>query len=122
MSDTTIATNETNRLIASNKVEGTSVYNQQDEKLGSIYNFMVNKQSGEVEYAVLQFGGFLGLGSDYYPLPWSVLNYNTNKNAYVISLDKSVLENAPHYAGNSQPAFDDEYGRKVFGYYGVVYH
>ena len=60
-----IATDETDRLIASNKVEGTAVYNSEGEKLGSIYNFMVDKRSGRVEYAVLQFGGFLGLGSDY---------------------------------------------------------
>jgi hypothetical protein len=121
MADTTIATDETNRLIASNKVEGTSVYNMQDEKLGSIYNFMVDKQSGEVEYAVLQFGGLFGMGSDYYPLPWDVLTYDTNKNGYVIDVDKSVLENAPHYSENTQPSFDDEYHREVYGYYGVTY-
>ena len=121
MTDTTIATDETNSLIASNKVEGTSVYNEQDEKLGSIYNFMVDKQSGEVEYAVLKFGGLFGMGSDYYPLPWDVLTYDTDKNGYVVDVDKSVLENAPHYSEKSQPAFDDAYGREVNGYYGVTY-
>ena len=73
---TNVATDETSSLIASDKVEGTSVYNAKGEKLGSIYNFMVDKRSGEVEYAVLQFGGVLGLGSDYYPLPWDVLDYD----------------------------------------------
>ena len=53
---------ETNRLIASNKVEGTAVYNRKGEKLGSVYNFMVDKRSGKVEYAVMSFGGFLGMG------------------------------------------------------------
>ncbi len=76
---TDIATDETQRLIASNKVEGTAVYSREGEKLGSIYNFMVDKQSGKVEYAVLQFGGFLGLGSDYYPLPWDVLAYDVSQ-------------------------------------------
>jgi hypothetical protein len=50
-----------------------------------------------------------------------VLTYDTNKNGYVVNLDKSVLENAPHYSENSQPAFDDAYGREVYGYYGVTY-
>jgi len=63
MAQADIATDETNRLIASNKVEGTSVYDAQREKLGSIYNFMVEKRSGKVEYAVLQFGGLFGLGA-----------------------------------------------------------
>jgi sporulation protein YlmC with PRC-barrel domain len=116
-----VAKDETGSLIASNKVEGTSVYNRKGENLGSIYNFMVDKQSGEVEYAVLQFGGVLGLGSDYYPLPWDVLTYDTDKGGYQVDLDKSKLENAPHYPANKEPAFDTTYGEKVYGYYGVPY-
>lgn len=116
-----IATDETNRLIASNKVEGTNVYNATTEKLGSIYNFMVDKRSGKVEYAVLQFGGLFGLGSDYYPLPWDVLTYDTEQGGYVVNLDKSVIEGAPHYAGGSEPAFDQTYGRQVHDYYGIGY-
>ena len=57
-----VATDETGRLIASNKVEGTAVFNRQGERLGSVYNFMVDKRSGQVEYAVMSFGGFLGMG------------------------------------------------------------
>ena len=121
MAQSDIATNETNRLIASNKVEGTNVYNRDREKLGSIYNFMVDKRSGKVEYAVLQFGGLFGLGSDYYPLPWDVLVYDTDQGGYLVNLDKAVLEKAPRYAGGSEPAFDRDYGREVYGYYGVNY-
>lgn len=112
---------ETNRLIASNKVEGTSVYNPEGDKLGSIYNFMVDKRGGRVEYAVLQFGGFLGLGSDYYPLPWNVLTYDTDKGGYLVDLDKAKLENAPRYAPDQEPAFDRNYGRTVYDYYGFTY-
>ena len=121
MAQTDIATVETTRLIASNKVEGTNVYNREGEKLGTIYNFMVDKRSGGVEYAVLQFGGLFGLGSDYYPLPWDVLTYDTDQGGYVINLDKAVLEKAPRYASGSDPAFDRDYGRQVYGYYGVNY-
>ena len=118
---TDIATDETSRLIASNKVEGTNVYNREREKLGSIYNFMVDKESGEVEYAVLQFGGLFGLGSDYYPLPWDVLTYDTEQGGYVVDLDKAMLEKAPRYTRESEPTFDRDYGREVYGYYGINY-
>ncbi|WP_136163455.1 PRC-barrel domain-containing protein [Sphingomonas flavalba] len=121
MADTDIATDETNRLIASNKVEGTNVYNRDREKLGSIYNFMVDKGEGRVEYAVLQFGGLFGLGSDYYPLPWDVLTYDTEQGGYVVDLDKEVLEKAPRYGAGAEPTFDRDYGREVYGYYGVNY-
>lgn len=121
MADTDIATDETNRLIASNKVEGTAVYNRDGEKLGSIYNFMVDKRSGQAEYAVLQFGGILGMGADYYPLPWDVLTYETSQGGYVVDIDKSLLEKAPRYSSDREPEFDRNYGREVYGYYGVNY-
>jgi len=121
MTDSNIATDETDRLIASSKVEGTAVYNRQREKLGTIHNFMVDKQSGQVEYAVLSFGGLFGLGSDYYPLPWDVLTYDPDQGGYVVNLDKSLLEKAPRYSQTREPAFDREYGREVYGYYGVEY-
>jgi sporulation protein YlmC with PRC-barrel domain len=121
MSPTDIATDETDRLIASNKVEGTAVYNREGEKLGSIYNFMVDKHAGKVEYAVLQFGGLFGIGSDYYPLPWDVLSYDTGQGGYVVTLDKAMLEKAPRYTTDAQPIFDRNYGREVYGYYGVDY-
>ena len=121
MADTDIATDETSRLIASNKVEGTAVYNRDREKLGSIYNFMVTKREGRVEYAALQYGGLFGLGSDYYPLPWDVLTYDTEQGGYVVDLDKKVLEQAPRYGADSEPTFDRDYGREVYGYYGINY-
>lgn len=121
MAQTDIPIDETDRLIASNKVEGTAVYNRQDERLGSIYNFMVDKRSGKVEYAVLSFGGLFGVGSDYYPLPWEVLTYDTRQGGYVVDLDKSVLEKAPHYRAGEEPTYDREYGREVHGYYNIPY-
>ena len=121
MSDLHIATRETARLIASNMVQGTKVYDRSGEKLGTIHTFMVNKRSGRVEYAVLQFGGLLGLGGDFYPLPWEVLDYDTSCGGYVIGLDKAVLAKAPHYAGHDEPEFDRDYGRGVYGHYGVLY-
>src|SRR6185436_14493076 len=92
------AADESGNLIAASKVNGTHVYNSQGESLGSIYDVMIDKQSGKVAYAVMAFGGFLGLGADYHPLPWSVLTYDTRQRGYVVDLDKETLEGAPRYA------------------------
>ena len=90
-------TDETDRLIASNKVEGTAVYNRNGDRLGTVHNFMVDKRSGQAEYAVMSFGGFLGIGESYHPLPWKILTYDTGQGGYVVDLDQSLLEKAPSY-------------------------
>lgn len=113
------ATDETDRLIASNKVEGTAVYNRQGDRLGTVYNFMVDKRSGQAEYAVMSFGGFLGMGESYHPLPWKVLTYDTNQGGYVVDLDKDMLEKAPSYRSGDEPSYDRAYGEQVNSYYGV---
>lgn len=118
---TDIETDETATLIASNKVEGTAVFNRQRERLGAVYNFMVDKKSGKVDYAVLSFGGFLGVGADYYPLPWKLLSYDTGLGGYVVDLDRSLLDNAPRYARDEEPRYDQAYGERVFGHYGMAY-
>lgn len=116
-----IETDESESLIASNKVEGTTVYNPEGDKLGSIYNFMVDKESGQVEYAVLQFGGLLGIGSNYYPVPWEALEYDEGQGGYVIDVDKEFLEEAPQFAANETPRFTPDYGSQVYKAYGVEY-
>lgn len=121
MANSDVATDETMELIASNKVEGTAVYNRNHERLGTIYNFMVEKRSGQVEYAVLSFGGFLGMGNDYYPLPWDMLSYNEGAGGYVVDLDKQLLENAPHYSAGSEPTYNRTYGEEIYGHYGREY-
>ncbi len=117
----TPARDETHNLIASDRVEGTAVYNTKGEKLGRIENFMVGKLNGRVEYAVMSFGGLLGIGEDFYPLPWSALDYDTGKGGYVVDLDKDKLKSAPSYQRDSEPEFDRQYGERVYNYYGVMY-
>ena len=112
-----IAIDETTRLIASNKVEGTAVYNQDGEHLGSVYNFMVDKVSGQVAYAVMSFGGFLGLGDSYHPLPWKALRYDTKLGGYVVDLDRDRLAGAPSYRGGEDPFADPAFGPKLTDYY-----
>lgn len=113
------STTTTSDVISSDKVEGTNVYNTAGDKLGSIDDLMIDKRSGQVRYAVLEFGGFLGMGTDRYPIPWNMLKYDTVKDGYVVPLDKTKIENAPRYGENDTPAYTPEYGKKVNGYYGV---
>ena len=80
------------------KVAGTAVYNANGDKLGSIDDLIIDKVSGQVRYAALEFGGFLGIGTDRYPLPWSMLKYDTGLDGYVVPLQKEQLEKAPRYA------------------------
>jgi hypothetical protein len=79
---TTLESKEIVSLSASDKVEGTAVYGTDDKKIGKLERVMIDKISGKVAYAVLSFGGFLGMGEDYYPMPWSTLKYNTSLGGY----------------------------------------
>ncbi|GAP37441.1 PRC-barrel domain-containing protein [Piscinibacter sakaiensis] len=111
----------TSDVISSDRVEGTKVYNEAGEKLGSIEELMIDKRSGRVRYAVMEFGGFLGMGTDRYPLPWDMLNYDVDKEGYVVPLDKDRLQGAPRFAQDARPDFTTDYGRSVNGYYGVPF-
>lgn len=111
-----------NPLIASDRVQGTSVYDPTGEKLGSVERFMVDKASGQAEYAVLSFGGIFGIGHRHYPVPWKALTYDTDKGGYVVSLTREKMEQAPNYDGEGeQPRFDRSYGQEVYSYYGLPY-
>jgi hypothetical protein len=91
------------RLFLDAKVEGTAVYNTGGDKLGSVDDLMIDKVSGQGRYAVLEFGGFLGMGTDRYPIPWKLLKYSTDKGGYVVRLDKTRLEKAPKYLESNAP-------------------
>ena len=112
-----VAIDETRRLIASSKVEGTPVFNRAGEQLGSVHNFIVDKVSGQVAYVVMSFGGFLGISDSYHPLPWRALTYDTQIGGYVVDIDKDRLVDAPRYGADEDPFTDDEYGAKVDAYY-----
>ncbi|MGY2051604.1 PRC-barrel domain-containing protein [Methylobacterium sp. JK268] len=113
-----IATDETRRLIASNKVEGTPVFDRKGESLGTILNFMVDKVSGQVAYAVLSFGGFLGFGESHHPVPWRALTYDTRLGGYVIDIDADALAGAPRQGADEDPFADPGFGPKVDAHWG----
>jgi PRC-barrel domain protein len=111
---------ETVSLIGSDKVEGTAVYGPDGDKIGFIERVMIEKRTGRVSYAVLSFGGFLGIGDDHYPLPWPSLKYNVDLGGYQTLITNDQLKTAPKYATNTGWNWDDpkDLGR-LDDYYGV---
>lgn len=109
---------DTPSLIASDKVDGTAVYGIDGERIGSIKRIILEKRGGRVAYAVLSFGGFLGIGDDYYPLPWEKLTFDESLDGYRIDLTREQIESAPRLRDDSQDWYRDN-GRSVYDYYGV---
>jgi hypothetical protein len=117
MATSTMASRETASLIGSDKVEGTAVYGVDEKKIGQVERVMLDKMSGKAAYAVLSFGGFLGLGEDYYPTPWSNLTYDTRLGGYRVNLTKDQLEKAPKYSKGSDWTWSRENDVRVYDYY-----
>ncbi len=85
-------------LIAASRVKGTNVYDKSGEKIGSIDDIMVGKRNGEVAYAVMSFGGFLGIGEKFHPLPWDALDYDTEIDGYRVGAAGEKFRDAPSYS------------------------
>jgi hypothetical protein len=116
----TMNNNEFGNLIGSDKVEGTAVYGADSSKIGSIERVMIDKASGKVSYAVLGFGGILGLGNDHYPLPWQSLKYDTRLGGYVAGITEKQLRGAPKYGDDRDWDWADAArNRALDDYYGV---
>jgi len=111
---------ETTSLIGSDKVEGTTVFGMDGNSIGTIQRVMIDKISGKVAFAVTSFGGFLGMGEDYYPLPWSQLKYDTNLGGYRTNLTEAQLNGAPKYSRSQEWDWSDRSNnRRVNEYYKV---
>src|SRR5262245_4635374 len=112
---------ETTSLITAGKVTGTSVYYAQGEALGEIYDVMLDKRSGRIAYAIMSFGGILGIGLRYHPLPWNPLKYDTRQQGYVVGITSDQLKAAPTFAANEAPLWGDRgYEQRIHDYYGAA--
>lgn len=115
------AARELGTLIGSDKVEGTSVYRPNGDRIGTIDRVMIDKFSGKVGYAVMSFGGFLGMGNDYYPIPWPLLTYNEQLGGYEVGITDNQLKGAPKFS--REEAWTNEDRREeglLYNYYGVT--
>lgn len=110
---------ETTTLIGSDKVEGTAVRRPNGDKIGEIERVMIEKRSGKVAYAVMSFGGFLGMGEDYYPIPWQKLTYNVALDAYELDINEDRLRGAPRYADEGYQWNRAEDAR-IYDYWGAT--
>lgn len=112
---------ETTSLISAGKVQGTPVYNTEGETLGELYDVMIEKRSGRIAYALMSFGGFLGIGERYHPLPWASLKYDTRQGGYVVGISKEVLQSGPTVGAGEEPAWrDNDYADALHRHYNAV--
>ena len=117
MATTTTDTRETSTLIGSDQVEGTTVYGRDAQAVGEIERVMIDKISGKVAYAVMSFGGFMGIGEDYYPVPWSMLSYDTSLGGYRTNISREQLDRAPKYSESTSWNWNRDNDRRVYDYY-----
>jgi len=107
--------------IRASKVQGTAVYNTSGEEIGHVEDVVLDKLSNTIMFAVLGFGGFLGIGEKYHPVPWSLLDYKKEQGGYVVSMSKDVLTTAPAYS-LAELVKDDGQGQirsQAYDYYKV---
>lgn len=106
------------RAIRAKKVIGTTVKDTSGKKIGEIEDVILDKASNNIMFAVVGFGGLLGIAEKYHPVPWSALNYNEAENAYVVNYTKSQLEAAPAGSINELTSHDGVvYRDRSFDYY-----
>jgi hypothetical protein len=110
-------------LIESDRVEGTDVLDHQGRNVGQIKRLMIDKLSGKVSYAVMTFGGFLGMGAQEHPIPWNKLTYDPQMGGFVTDITEEQLRSAPSYAGDTESAWSSrERERQVHDYWSVPYY
>lgn len=107
------------RAIPASTVKSTAVYNSGGDRIGHVEDVVLDKLSNNVMFAVLGFGGFLGIGEKFHPLPWSLLDYDKDKKGYVVNLSKEVLEKAPVYNMDELIKNDGDARTASFSYYEV---
>lgn len=109
------------RLMGANTLNGNDVYNRQDEDLGDIKEIMLDMANGRVAYAVLSFGGFLGMGEKLFAVPWSALTLDTVNKRFILDASKERLESAPGFDPDHWPDMaDSSWAKEVHDYYGVT--
>jgi hypothetical protein len=114
----TIEQRETTSLIGSDKVAGTAVYGSDEKKIGTVERVMLDKLSGKVAYAVIGYGGLLGIGDDHYPTPWANLKYDTRLGGYVIGITADQLNGVPKYSNDNDWAWSRDNDERIYAFYG----
>ena len=110
-------------LVLSSRVTGTPVYDQAGNRLGHVDDLSIEKETGRAIYAIVSFGGFLGIGEKFHPVPWALLTYDVSQGGFVVPLTEASLKGAPHYDAAEIRALGGPeyrtYGDTIYGYYGT---
>jgi sporulation protein YlmC with PRC-barrel domain len=107
------------KVLAATTLTGNKVVNLQNQDLGLIEELMIDIDSGRIAYAVLSFGGFLGLGDKLFAIPWSALKLDAAEKRFVLNISKELLEQAPGFDKNRWPDMSDPaWGAQIYSYYG----
>jgi sporulation protein YlmC with PRC-barrel domain len=106
---------ETGSLISADKVQGTDIYNGRGDNLGVVESVMIDKRSGNVAYAVVTFGGFLGIGTERRALPWDVLRYDVDLGGYLVDIDDEGLRQTPLVADRQKSDWEHRADRDFVG-------
>ncbi len=107
-----------NSPVKASSVIGTDVVNPKGENLGDIKEVVIDPHTGKVAYAVVTFGGFLGMGAKLFAIPFSAFEYNITKNEYVLDVSRERLQAAPGFDSDNWPQMSDEkWNRDVYKYY-----
>ena len=115
-----VGKDETRQMIASDKVEGTSVFDSKGEKIGTVRQVMIGKRDGQVRYVVMGFGGLFGMGEDSFPLPWDGLDYDTRLGGFKlkgVTKDDFQQNKAPSHGRDEEPDWSDDYDQTIRLYY-----
>ncbi len=107
------------RAIQASRVTGTKVYNTSGEAIGHIEDIVLDKLSDRILFAVVGFAGILGIGEKYHPIPWSSLDFQKEKEGYVVPYTKELLERAPVYELSELTKNDGQIRESAFAYYDV---
>jgi hypothetical protein len=107
-------------VVCASNVIGEAVVNRQNENLGKIYELVIDAREGCLAYAVLSFGGFMGVGAKLFAVPWKAFEFCINENKLILPVDKNKLESAPGFDQNAKwPDFADRtWGGGIYKYYG----
>lgn len=107
------------KVLSASTIDGDNVRNAQGEKLGEIKDLMIDLDTGKVSYAVLSFGGFLGLGDKLFAIPWEAFSLDADSEEFVLNVSKEKLKDAPGFDKNDWPNFSDRsWSENVYSYYG----
>jgi sporulation protein YlmC with PRC-barrel domain len=108
------------RLLISTLNTKLTAYARDASKLGTVEQLVIDMFTGKAEYAVLSFGGFLGLGQKYHPVPFSYLRVSTDGAGYIVDVDRTLIDGSPSYRNDDAPSFDEAYGQRIKSYYSAT--